>query len=190
MAQEGDILTDLDLDAPAGGPVPNGADTAPSAGIISQYIRDLSVEAPNTPQCFGWNEQPQIDLQFNIGARPVDGQPQGELHEVELKLTATAKTGQGSLYLVDLAYCGLVGMRNLPDDQAHGFLYAEAPRILFPFVRRIIADATRDAGFQPLMLDPIDFTGLYLQQLDARAREQGDVPAPGEALPPLNEGQA
>ena len=141
MAQEGDILTDLDLDAPAGGPVPNGADTAPSAGIISQYIRDLSVEAPNTPQCFGWNEQPQIDLQFNIGARPVEGQPQGELHEVELKLTATAKTGQGSLYLVDLAYCGLVGMRNLPDDQAHGFLYAEAPRILFPFVRRIIADA-------------------------------------------------
>ena len=71
-------------------------------------------------------------------------------------------------------------MRNLEDSQAHAFLYAEAPRILFPFARRIIADAVRDAGFAPLMLDPIDFNGLYMQQLAAQQEQKaagGETPA-------------
>ena len=75
-------------------------------------------------------------------------------------------------------------MRNMPDDQKHAFVYAEAPRFLFPFARAVIANAIRDAGFAPLMLDPIDFQGLYLQQLQARG-EQGfgvdNEPAEGEA---------
>lgn len=174
MAEPGDVLTDLGMD-----PLPNGADTGPAAGIISQYIKDLSVENPNAPECYQWTDQPQIDLQFNIGARPVND----EVHEVELKATVTAKSDQGRIYLIEISYCGLVGMRNLPDDAAHAFLYAEAPRILFPFMRRVIADATRDLGFQPLLLDPIDFNGLYLQQLEARRQEQaaaeGDAGAPG-----------
>ena len=72
-------------------------------------------------------------------------------------------------------------MRNMPDDQMHAFTYAEAPRILFPFARRVIADATRDAGFTPLLLDPIDFTAIYMQQLQNRQEQeaQGEAPAPG-----------
>lgn len=163
MADEGDVLTDLNMN-----PAPNGEDTQPVAGIISQYIKDLSVENPNAPASYQWTDQPQIDLQFNIGANPVNDQ----IHEIELKVNVTAKAEQGNAYLIELSYCGLVGMRNLPDDQMHAFMYAEAPRILFPFARRIIADATRDAGYQPLMLDPIDFNGLYIAQLQRKAEEQ------------------
>lgn len=174
MADEGDVLTNLN---PAAGA--NGADNQPVAGIISQYIKDLSVENPNAPASFQWQSQPNIDLQFNIGATPVNE----EVHEVELKINVTAKADEGNIYLIELVYCGLVGMRNLPDEQAHAFLYAEAPRILFPFARRVIADAVRDAGYQPLMLDPIDFNGLYLQQLQQQQAQQaaaGGAPA-GEA---------
>jgi len=176
MADEGDVLTDLNN--PAAGA--NGADNQPSAGVISQYIKDLSVENPSAPQCYQWNEQPQIDLQVNIGANTVNQ----ELSEVELKVNVTAKGEKGDFYLIELSYCGLVGMRNLPDEQAHAFLFAEAPRILFPFVRRVIADASRDAGFPPLMLDPMDFGALYQQQLAARAQEQqaqGATPPAGDA---------
>lgn len=175
MADENDILTDLDMDTDMdGGDDPlssaNGADTGPVAGIISQYIKDLSVENPNAPESYQWPDQPSIDVQFNIGAVPVND----EVHEIELKINITAKHDKGNVYLVELAYCGLAGMRNLPEDQAHAFLFAEAPRILFPFARRVIADAVRDAGYPPLLLDPIDFTGLYMQQLQAKqAQESG-----------------
>jgi preprotein translocase subunit SecB len=96
------------------------------------------------------------------------------VHEVELKITLTAKTERGTAYIVDLAYCGLIGMRNMPEDQAR-LPYAEAPRILFPFARRVIADAVRDAGFPPLMLDPIDFNGLYAQQLQRASGSAGSA---------------
>jgi preprotein translocase subunit SecB len=176
MAEEGDVLTDLNLDPTATG---NGADNQPIAGIIQQYVKDLSVENPNAPTCFQWQSAPNIDLQFNIAAEKVND----EVHEVELKIKLTAKADEGDLYLVELAYAGLVGMRNLPDEHAHAFLYAEAPRILFPFARSVIANATRDLGFQPMLIDPIDFNGLYVQQLQRRAEEQAaqEAPPAGEA---------
>lgn len=176
MAEEGDILTDLNSDPAAGA---NGADNLPMAGLIAQYIKDLSVENPNAPTCFQWTDQPNVDVQFNIGSTPVND----EVHEVELKITVGAKMPQGNLYLVELSYAGLVGLRNIPEEAGHAFLYAEAPRLLFPFARRVIADATRDAGFAPLMLDPMDFGALYQQQLAARQAEQGEsgsAPAPSE----------
>ena len=101
-----------------------------------------------------------------------------------LKIKVGAKSEEGDLYLIELAYCGLVGLRNLPDEHVHAFLYAEAPRILFPFARRVIADATRDLGFQPLMVDPIDFNGLYLAQLQRRAEEEA---AAGTMQPPAGQ---
>ncbi|WP_336979784.1 protein-export chaperone SecB [Altererythrobacter fulvus] len=171
MADEGDVLTNLDSNAGA-----NGADTQPVAGLLSQYVKDLSVENPRAPDSFQWTEQPELDVQFNIGTRQVNP----EVHEIELKIGATAKTSQGVSYVVELAYCGLIGLRNMPEDQAHAFLYAEGPRILFPFARRVLADATRDAGFAPLLLDPIDFHGLYAQQLQQRL-DQGQDAATGNA---------
>jgi preprotein translocase subunit SecB len=125
MAEEGDVLTNLDGD-PAGG---NGADTLPVAGVLQQYVKDLSVENPKAPESFQWNEAPQMDVQFNISARKINE----EVSEIELKISVHAKAAQGTVYLVELAYCGLVGMRNMPDEHKHAFTYAEAPRILFPF---------------------------------------------------------
>ena len=166
MADDGnDILQNLDLDsAGPNGPVPNGEDTSPAVGIISQYVKDLSVENPHAPESFQWQDPPQVDVQFNIGSKTLSE----EMHEVELKITISSKHEAGTAFVVELAYAGLVGMRNLSDEQAHPFLFAEAPRILFPFARRVVADAVRDAGYPPLMLEPIDFNGLYMQQLAAR----------------------
>lgn len=176
MAEEGDIQSDRDFD-PNNGPGAggNGADNRPMAGLIAQYIKDLSVENPNAPTCYQWTDQPNVDVQFNIAATPVND----EVSEVELKITVGAKMPQGNLYLVELSYAGLVGLRHIPEDAGHAFLYAEAPRLLFPFARRVIADATRDAGFAPLMLDPMDFGALYQQQLAARSAEK----ASGEGTP-------
>lgn len=163
MADESDVLSN-----PAEATAPNGADNQPMAGLISQYVKDLSVENPKAPESFQWTDQPELDVQFNIGANPVNE----EVTEVELKISVNAKAQAGHVYLVDLAYCGLVGIRNLSEEQKHAFIYAEAPRILFPFARRVIADAVRDAGFMPLLLDPIDFNGLYLQQLAQKQAQE------------------
>jgi preprotein translocase subunit SecB len=170
MADEGNIITDLGLE----GPVANGADDSPSAGVISQYVKDLSVENPNAPESFQWTDSPQIDVQFNIGARQLSD----EVSEIELKIELKSISESGTAFIVELSYGGLVGMRNLEESQKHAFTYAEAPRILFPFARRVIADAVRDAGFPPLLLDPIDFNGIYLQQLAAQQGEGSAVDNP------------
>jgi len=170
MSDEGNVLTDLNL----GGPAANGADTSPAAGIISQYIKDLSVENPSAPDSFQWTDAPQIDVQFNIGARPISD----EVTEVELKIVINSKSAQGTAFIVDLSYCGLIGMRNLDEPQMHAFTYAEAPRILFPFARRIVSDAVRDAGYPPLMLEPIDFNGIYMAQLAQKQAEEEGLDAP------------
>ena len=160
-------------------PQPNGEDTSPAIGLISQYVKDLSFENPSAPAVYQWQSAPQIDVQFNIGADGV-----GEnLYEVTLKIDVTSKTDEGTAFVVELQYAGLFGVRNVPDDQLQPFFLAEAPHMLFPFARRIVADTVRDGGFPPLLLEPIDFRGLFLQQVDAaQAQGQADIPAPvGEA---------
>jgi preprotein translocase subunit SecB len=178
MAEPEGIITDLD-NASQG--KPNGFDNQPAAGIITQYVKDLSVENPNAPDAYQWTEAPQVDVQFNIGAEAVGP----EVHEVLLKITISASCERGQLYIVDLAYCGLVGIRNVPEDQAHAFLFAGAPSLIFPFARRVISDAVRDAGYAPLMMDPIDFTGLYMQQLQSR---QAEAAAGGDPIAPVTGG--
>lgn len=178
MAEEEGVITNLDNAAQG---KPNGADTQPAAGIITQYVKDLSVENPNAPDAYQWTQAPQVDVQFNILAESVGP----EVHEVTLKVNITASCEKGNLYIVELAYCGLVGIRNVPEDQAHAFLFAGAPGMLFPFARRVISDAVRDAGFAPLMMDPIDFNSLYIQQLQAR---QAEAAAGGAPVAPVTGG--
>ncbi len=162
MAEDADII-----DTNAQG---NGADNGPQIALISQYVKDLSFENPNAPAVYQWPDQPQIDVQFNIGADKVGD----EVVEVSLKIEVKAIAPQGTAFAVELLYAGLFGMRNVPEDQAQPFMLAEAPRLLFPFARRVLADAIRDGGFPPLLLDPIDFGGLYLQQAQAMAQTTGE----------------
>lgn len=174
MAEDG---SDLDFNN-QGGDNANGMDNAPSVGVLSQYIKDLSVENPNAPDSYNWGGQPQIDVQVNIQSNALNE----EVHEVALRLNVKANGEKGVSFIVELVYCGLFGLRNVAEDAAHPFLFAEAPRIIFPFARRILADAVRDAGYPPLMLEPIDFNQLYMQQREqAGAQAGGDQPPVGQA---------
>jgi preprotein translocase subunit SecB len=138
----------------------NGEDTNPQAGVVSQYVKDLSFENPNAPAVYQWQGQPQIDVQFNIAS----GQVGEDMYEVVLKIEVKATADDKTAFQVELSYAGLFALRNIPEDQLQPFLLAEAPRILFPFARRTLADVVRDGGFPPLMLEPIDFGQLYLAQ--------------------------
>jgi preprotein translocase subunit SecB len=159
----------------------NGADNQPHAAALMQYVKDLSVENPNAPQAFQWQVQPQVDVQFNINVERVAD----EVHEVVLKILVAARSDQGPHFVVDLSYAGLFGLRNIPEDALAPFLLVEAPRLLFPFARQVIAEAIQNSGFPPLLLEPIDFGAAFVQQLEAAkaAQGQGDSPAaePAEA---------
>jgi preprotein translocase subunit SecB len=168
MDEQDNGTTAADMDqSQANEPQPNGADTMPAVGMISQYIKDMSFENPNAPAIYQKTAAPQIDVQFNIGAAQVGD----DLHEVVLKIDVRAQIEDMTAFVVDLSFAGLFGMRNVPAEHVQPFILGEAPRLLFPFARRVLADAVRDGGFPPLLLEPIDFNGLYLQQ--AAQREQG-----------------
>jgi preprotein translocase subunit SecB len=160
--------------ATLGEPQGNGEDTGPQVGVISQYVKDLSFENPNAPAVYQWQSQPQIDVQFNIGAQTLND----DVHEVALKIEVTARADGNTAFAVELVYAGLFALRNIPGEQLQPFLLAEAPRILFPFARQIIAGRVLDGGFPPLMLDPIDFAALYMQRAAQQQAELGQGQAP------------
>ena len=138
-------------------------DGQPQAATIAQYIKDLSVENPNAPAVYQWGVQPQLDVQFNINVDKVAD----DVHQVTLKIEVSAKSDQGTHFHVDLAYGGVFAFRNLPEEALPPFLLVEAPRLLFPFARQIVADAVQQTGFPPLLLDPIDFGAAYMAQVEA-----------------------
>jgi len=147
----------------------NNEENAVQIGILGQYIKDLSFENPTPAQTLQKlsQEKPSMDINVNLNARTVGE----DVYEVDLKITSTAKAGEDIAFVTELVYSGLFAAKNLPENTLQPFLMIEAPRQLFPFARRIIADVTRDGGFPPLMLEPIDFASLYQQQLQA-AQEQ------------------
>jgi len=167
-------MADTDNGAPET-PATNGADNQPQVGILAQYVKDLSFENPNAPRSFQTASQPQIEINVNVQAKRAGD----DLYEVDLKIEASAKTADGVSFIVDLLYGGLFGLRNVPEEAIEPFCVVEAPRILFPFARRIIADATRDGGFPPLLLEPIDFASLYMAQRQAQLGE--GMPVEGQA---------
>ncbi len=165
-----------DSSSAAGG---NGATEAPAQvqfNILGQYLRDLSFENPNAPASLTLDAQPKIDIGVDVQARRANE----DRFEVELKVRATAvgATDAKAVFVVELSYCGLFLIRNVPEEALQPFCLIECPRLLFPFARRIVADATRDGGFPPLLLDPIDFVALYRQQIEraqAAAAQQAQL---------------
>jgi preprotein translocase subunit SecB len=138
----------------------------PQVSILAQYVKDLSVENPSAPQVYSWQVQPTIEVQFNINVEKAAD----DVHEVTLKIDVSARSDNGVHFVVDLSYGGLFGLRNVPEEALPPFLLIEAPRLIFPFARQVVADAVTHAGFPPLLLDPIDFAGAYMSQ--AQAAEQ------------------
>ena len=143
---------------------------APKMQILGQFIRDMSFENIVAQKGIQGDVQPDIQVQVNLDAkkRPVDKQ-----FEVVLKLNITSKNkaDEVALFLLELEYGGIFQIDNVPDEQLHPFLLIECPRMLFPFVRRIVSDVTRDGGFPPLNLDTIDFIALYRAEIERRAAE-------------------
>jgi preprotein translocase subunit SecB len=150
----------------------NGEDSMPQAGIISQYVKDMSFENPNAPAVYQWQGNPRIDVQFNIGTAKLNE----EIYEVTLQIDVTA-TAEQTAFKCELVYAGLFGLRNIAEEALQPFLLAEAPRVLFPFARQIVAQAVQNGGFPPLLLDPIDFGQLYMQQAAQQEGESSDGPA-------------
>jgi preprotein translocase subunit SecB len=124
-----------------------------------QYTKDLSFEVPGAPEIFiSLKEQPRVDLALDVQARPV--QPNGNVYEVSLQIRADAKVGDTACFIAELAYCGVFTI-NVPQEHLEPVLLVECPRLLFPFARNILADITRDGGFPPVLLAPIDFVALW-----------------------------
>src|SRR3712207_6487842 len=149
-------------DAPSSPIPPNGParQSAPPLQLNIQYTRDLSFEVPGAPDIFvTLREQPRVDLALDVQARPVPNSGQN-VYEVSLQIRADAKAGDTSCFIAELAYCGVFTV-NVPQEQREPVLLVECPRLLFPFARNIRADVTRDGGFPPVLLAPIDFVALW-----------------------------
>ena len=143
---------------------PNPTD-APQIQILAQYVKDLSFENPNALQLLR-GQRPELAVNVDVQARGVGP----EQFEVELRFTVAGKQGTADSFVVELSYAGVFAFRNVPQEALQPVTLIECPRLLFPFARRVIADITRDGGLPPLMLDPIDFAGLYRQQLTEAQR--------------------
>jgi len=159
-------------------------DNAPQAAAIAQYIKDLSVESPNSPQVFQWQGQPQVDVQFNINVDRIAD----EVHEVVLRINVSAKSDQGTHFLVDLSYAGLFGLRNFPDEALAPFMLVEAPQLIFPFARQVVAEAVQNTGFPPLLLEPIDFGRAFVATMENAQAEADTVPLANGSASAIPEG--
>lgn len=172
-------MTDTSAPTPPGGapqPQPGAAPAPPSLRVLNQYVRDLSFENPGNraPE-----SQPNIDLGIDVSAAAHESG--NSVFEVALKLSAKATAGDSPLFVTELDYGGLFQLENVPEAQVEPMLLIECPRLLFPFARRIVAEITREGGFPPLMIDPVDFVGIYQQQ---KAQGVQAPVAPPQAPPP------
>jgi preprotein translocase subunit SecB len=137
--------------------------------ILAQYIRDMSFEnAVAQKGLQGTNMQPDIQVQVSLDARKRDTEHQYEII-TKFKISSSNKADKATLFLLELEYAGVFHIEGVPKEQMHPFLLIECPRMLFPFVRRIVSDVTRDGGFPPLNLDNVDFMALYRQELQRQA---------------------
>ena len=142
----------------------------PQMRVVAQYVRDLSFENPGAPDAFRATEPPKIDVAIEVKTRNAGN----DVHEVSIRFRVTATRDNANIFLVELDYAGLFELRNFDDRTRDPVLMIECPRLLFPFARRVLADTTRDGGFPPLMLEPVDFSGIYRQQMAQQAAQQGE----------------
>ena len=140
----------------------DGQGAPQNLGVLAQYVKDLSFENPGAPQSLrSRNAAPGINITINV----TTGQPVNNEAEVELKIDAKAQVEDRVLFAVDLTYAGMFRLTNIPPEAVQPILMIECPRLLFPFARQVIAEATRNGGFPPLLIDPVDFVSLYRQRL-------------------------
>ena len=169
-------MTDTPADPNGAAPADGEAPVGPNMRILAQFTRDLSFENPNAPDSLRGGSQPQIEISVEVGAR---GRPDA-LFEVDVKLNAKAERDGQAVFQVELLYGGLFEIGGVPDEHLEPMLLIECPRYLFPFMRRIVADAASEGGFPSFLLEPIDFGMLYAAR-QQQAQQLAETPAQGAA---------
>ena len=160
MAEENDQAGAIETD-----------ETAFEARILSQYIRDLSFESPSIDRALeGPGQNPNLELEVNVNARSM----RDNMFQSEIEFKAHAVDDGGTIYQLELTYGGVFQVNSLPREALEPFLLINCPSMLFPFLRRLVADLTREGGFPPLFLDPIDFGALYVNRRQSAAANSPD----------------
>lgn len=146
---------------------PNQADAnaQPGFAIEKLYVKDASLEIPNAPQIFTDRTPPQVSVELGNSAQKLD---EG-IYEVAIKVTLTSKIADKVAFLVEITQAGIFGIRNVPDDNMEMILAITCPNILFPYAREAVSDLVTRAGFAPVLLNPINFEALYMQQKEQAA---------------------
>lgn len=140
------------------------------AKMVNQYIKDLSFENPNVHKLIASaGDQPSVKVEVNVGAHKINE----ELYETSIEFKATATNNIGTIYVLETVYAGLLNIESMPEGALEPFLLISGPAMIFPFLRRLVADVTREGGFPPLLLDPIDFGGLYVSRQQQRSQGSG-----------------
>lgn len=148
----------------------NGGAPQIKMSVLAQFVRDMSFENMVAQKGLTANEvQPDIQVQVSLDARK---RPQDHQFDIvtKFKVTSKNKVNGDTLFLLEVDYGGIFHVEGVPEEQLHPFLMIECPRLMFPFVRRIISDVTRDGGFPPLNIDTVDFLALYRQEIARRAQ--------------------
>ena len=137
------------------------SDQQPVFSIEKIYVKDLSLEVPNAPQVFMSNDAPQLEVQLSQAVQSMDG----TLFEVTLKVTVTAKAGDKTMFLVEVAQAGIFQIRNVPQAELDPILGMVCPNVLFPYARETVSDTVNRAGFPPVLLAPVNFEALHQQRM-------------------------
>ncbi|WP_339638121.1 protein-export chaperone SecB [uncultured Sulfitobacter sp.] len=149
----------------------------PQMRVLGQFIRDMSFENIMAQKGAPADVQPDVQVQVNLDAKKRGGENQYET-AIKLNITSKAKDGDATLFVLEIDYVGIFQVESVPEEQMHPYLLIECPRMIFPFLRRIVSDVTRDGGFPPLNLENIDFLSLYRNEV---ARRQAENPPKADA---------
>lgn len=154
------------------GPADNGEEPARptiEVQIVGQYIKDLSFENPSVGKLLeGPGTAPNIQLEINVAAKRLQAP---DLFESAIDFKALAASKDGTIYDLEVVYAGLFRIKSIPDQALEPFLLINCPTLIFPFLRRLVADITREGGFPPLLLDPVDFAQLYMRRKAEQAAQ-------------------
>jgi preprotein translocase subunit SecB len=137
------------------------ADNSPSLIMRAQYVKDLSFENPRAPgSIFSLREPPQLEVSVNLGAQRLEP----EVFELSIHVSARAIADKTTIFLIDLVYGGIFEVKNIADELLEQTIFVQGGFLLFPYARRVVSDISRDGGFPPLQLEPIDFNNMYAEQ--------------------------
>jgi preprotein translocase subunit SecB len=144
-------------------------DAKPALLLRAQYVKDLSFENPRAPaSLFSLREAPAMEVNVSLAAQRLDA----NVFELTIQIAVRATADKVTIFLSDLSYGGVLELQNIPDEQIEPAVFVQGAQLIYPFARRVIADVTRDGGFPPLQLEPIDFNAMYRDQKGRMAAPQ------------------